>query len=144
MASRNLSDSHELIQKQFPIAKAAFEKSNKGVEVFLTCSYRSPAEQTALYNQPHDGKDNDGDKRIDEADEKVTNAKAFQSPHNYLPSFAIDVAFKVNGVIDWSAKWFTTFSKYMKTAQIDWGGDWSSFKDTPHYEIKGWKSQIHK
>ena len=139
MSSRLLTDSHPIFQKQFPIAKAAFEKANPTVEVFLTCTYRSPAEQTALYNQPFDKKDNDGDGRIDEADEKVTQAKALQSPHNYLPSFAIDVAFKVNGKLDWNSKWFIAFSKYMSNPSIEWGGVWK-FKDTPHYEVKNWKN----
>ncbi|MBC7424972.1 MAG: M15 family metallopeptidase [Bacteroidia bacterium] len=138
MSSRKLTDAHIILQQQFPIAKEKFEKDNKGVEVFITCSYRSPQEQTALYNQPFDKKDNDGDGRIDEADEKVTQAKALQSPHNYLPSFAIDVAFNVNGKLDWSSKYFLLFSKYMITDKIEWGGTWK-FKDTPHYEIKGWK-----
>ena len=140
MSSRLLTDAHPLLQQQFPLAKAAFEKDHTGVEVFLTCTYRSPDEQTALYNQPHDGKDNDGDKRIDEADEKVTNAKALQSPHNFKPSFAIDVAFKVNGKVDWSNAYYIAFAKYMKTANIEWGGDWHSFKDTPHYEVKNWRN----
>lgn len=142
MASRLITDAHITLQHQYLTAKALFEKANKGVEVFITCSYRSPVEQTALYNQPHDRKDNDGDGRIDEADEKVTNAKALQSPHNFNPSFAIDVAFKLNGKLDWSSKWFETFSKYMKSTLIEWGGDWKSFRDTPHYEIKGWQKLI--
>lgn len=140
--SRNLNDAHQLLQKQFLVAKAAFEQNNKGVQVILTCTYRSLAEQTALYNQPFDKKDNDGDGRIDEPDEKVTQAKALQSPHNYFPSFAIDVTFLINGKTSWDEKYFIAFSKYMKTENIEWGGDWKSFKDLPHYEIKNWKTKI--
>jgi peptidoglycan L-alanyl-D-glutamate endopeptidase CwlK len=140
MASRNISDAHPILQTQFSIAKPAFERDHTGVEVFLTCSYRSPQEQTALYNQPFDHKDNDGDGKVDEGDEKVTQAKAGQSPHNYLPSFAIDVAFKVNSKLDWSSKWFSSFSKYMSTTTIEWGGVWK-FKDTPHYEVKNWNKK---
>jgi peptidoglycan LD-endopeptidase CwlK len=138
MSSRNIADAHPILQTQFLIAKAAFEKANPSIEVFLTCTYRPGEEQTALFNQPFDHKDNDGDGKIDETDEKVTNAKAGQSPHNFYPSLAIDVAFKVNGKVDWSSKWFVEFAKYMKTDKIDWGGDWR-FKDTPHYEVKGWR-----
>ena len=75
MSSRNIADAHPILQTQFLIAKAAFEKTNPTVIVFLTDTYRSNAEHTALFNQPFDKKDNDGDGKIDEADEKVTNAK---------------------------------------------------------------------
>ncbi|MFT3908309.1 MAG: M15 family metallopeptidase [Ferruginibacter sp.] len=139
MPSRLITDAHETLQAQYIKAKEQFEKDNPTVEVFITCSYRSPYEQDCLYNQPHDHKDNDGDGKIDEPDERVTNAKGGQSPHNYKPSLAIDVAFKINGKVDWSSKWFILFSKYMKTDEIDWGGNWKSIKDTPHYEIKNWK-----
>lgn len=140
MPSRNIADAHLILQKQYIKAKEQFEKANPTVEVILTCTHRSNEEQTALYNQPTDKKDNDGDGKIDESDEKVTNAKAGQSPHNYKPSLAIDVAFKVNGKIDWSSKWFTAFSKYMISEDIVWGGNWKSIKDLPHYEIKNWKT----
>jgi hypothetical protein len=52
MSSRNIADAHPILQTQFTVAKATFEKANPTVEVFLTCTYRSNAEQTALFNQP--------------------------------------------------------------------------------------------
>jgi peptidoglycan L-alanyl-D-glutamate endopeptidase CwlK len=142
MASRRLEDAHSLLQTQFTQAKKDFESKNAGIQVILTCSYRSPAEQNALYNQPWDKKDNNGNGRIDEAAEKVTQAKGLQSPHNYMPSFAIDVSFVVNGKTDWSEKWFRMFAPYMKHAQIEWGGTWK-FLDLPHYEVKGWKKMVN-
>jgi peptidoglycan LD-endopeptidase CwlK len=140
MPSRKLTDAHAILQLQYPIAKKLFEQNNKGVEVFITNSYRSNAEQTALFNQPHDGIDNDKDGRVDESDERVTNAKAGQSPHNHFPSFAIDVSFLVNGKLDWSEKYFISFAKYMATDKIEWGGTWKSIKDLPHFEVKGFKN----
>ena len=142
MSSRNITDAHSILQKQFLIAQTNFQKANPAVEVFLTSTYRSPQEQTSLFNQPFDKIDNNVNGKIDEPSEKVTNAKAGQSPHNYLPSLAIDVAFNVNGKLDWSAKWFTAFSKYMKTSNISWGGDFKSIPDSPHYELTNFKSYI--
>jgi peptidoglycan L-alanyl-D-glutamate endopeptidase CwlK len=129
MSSRNLADAHIILQNRFTYAKQEFEKANKGVEVKLSCTYRSNAEQNALYAL---GRTIKG--------AKVTNAKAGQSPHNYQPSFAIDVFFTVNGVVDWSPKWFTAFSKFMKTTGISWGGDFKSIPDSPHYELSNWKT----
>jgi len=143
MASKKIEDAHEVLQKQFTQAKAAFEKEHPTIKVILTTSYRSTEKQTSLYNQPFDKKDDDGDKKIDEADEKVTQAKAGQSPHNYLPSYAIDVAFLVDGKLDWNTKWLKPFSTKMIHPQIEWGGIWK-FTDHPHFEIKGWKEAVKK
>lgn len=115
---------------------------NPGVEVFLTATYRSKEEQNALYNQPWDKKDNDGDGKVDEKDEKVTQAKGLQSPHNFLPSLAIDVAFKVKGVVSWDTKWYKKFSVFMINPAITWGGTFKSMVDYPHFELKGWKQLV--
>jgi len=106
-----------------------------GIEVKITCGMRTFEQQDALYNQTCDGKDNDGDGKIDEADEKVTNAKAGQSFHNY--GLAIDVVPIINGKAIWDIK----NPVWQKIAQIgrevgfQWGGDWTGFKDYPHFEF---------
>jgi hypothetical protein len=92
---------------------------------------------------PWDKKDNDGDGKVHEANEKVTHGKGGQSPHNYNPSFAIVVAFINNGKTDWSEKWFKAFAPYMSNPKIEWGGIWK-FVDYPHFELRGWKSLIKK
>lgn len=140
MASRDLNLAHEVLRTQFTTAKIAFEKNNPTVKVVVTCTYRPAEEQNKLYNQPWDKKDNDGDGKVDESDEKVTQAKGGQSPHNYNPSYAIDVAFINNGKTDWSEKWFKAFAPYMANPKIEWGGLWRSMPDMPHYELKGWRN----
>jgi peptidoglycan L-alanyl-D-glutamate endopeptidase CwlK len=132
MASRELKDAHPILQEQFIKAKAAFEKEHPNAKVILTATYRSPEEQNQLYAQ---GRTKPGP--------KVTNAKGGQSPHNYLLSFAIDVAFLVEGKVNWHENWFKLFSKYMANPKIEWGGTWK-FIDYPHYEVKGWKAMLSK
>ncbi len=63
-----------------------------------------------------------------------------KSNHNYLPSKAVDVA---PYPIDWNdIDRFIELSKVIKKAaetvglDIVWGGDWKSFVDYPHWEIK--------
>lgn len=60
----------------------------------------------------------------------------------HLTGHAVDIVPLVNGEIpwqDWSA--FGSVSKAMKQAayqlgvSINWGGDWVSFRDGPHYEL---------
>lgn len=96
---------------------------------FITCTYRSNEEQNMLYNKVP----------------KVTNAKAGQSPHNYNPSFAFDIAFiTVDNKISWSSKYFKMFADCIKSDVVSWGGSWINFKDAPHFELKNWKTYIPK
>ena len=145
MASRSKSDLNEILVAAYDKAATEYQSLYPSEpQPFITCTYRSNEEQTALYNQPKDGKDNNGNGIIDDASEKVTQAQAGQSPHNYKPSFAFDIAFiNVKQKLDWSSNNFKNFSDIIKKIQplIEWGGDWK-FKDAPHFELKNWKQLI--
>jgi peptidoglycan L-alanyl-D-glutamate endopeptidase CwlK len=79
---------------------------------------------------------------------KVTNAKGGQSVHNY--GFAVDIVLIIDGKTaswdvkkDWDgdrvADWdecVKVFAKY----GWSWGGNWSSFKDMPHYDKIGFNN----
>ncbi len=104
---------------------------------------RTFAEQDAIYNHPYDGKDNDGDGKIDEADEHVSNAKAGQSYHNY--GLAIDVAILDNGKINWNYD-YKKLLPYAQKYGLEWGGLWK-FKDMPHYQLtfgQDWRDLLAK
>ncbi len=103
----------------------------------VTSTLRNFAEQTKLYNQ---GRTTPG--------QKVTNAKAGQSNHNYGLSFdfALIVDSNEDLVYDqtsWDTKkdydgdllsdWMEVVL-YFKKHGYSWGGDWRSFKDMPHIE----------
>lgn len=106
-------------------------------KVRITQGLRTFEEQNALYNK---GRTASG--------KKVTNAKAGQSIHNY--GFAVDICLIINNKIaswntvkDWDndtvADWYECvkiFSKY----DWDWGGNWKSFKDLPHFEKNGFNN----
>lgn len=64
-----------------------------------------------------------------------------KSKHNYYPSLAVDIA---PYPIDWDDLGrFKALAEVVKKAAdtvgvaIQWGGDWKTFKDWPHWEIKG-------
>lgn len=135
MASRNLSDAHPILQAQYKLAKEAFEARNETHQVIITATYRSPEEQDQLYAQ---GRTKPG--------QRVTNARAGQSPHNYMKSLAIDVAFVKRGTksLDWSNALFDRFQEFMKNPKITWGGHFKSLKDRPHFELTGWKALAGK
>ncbi|GAB3256155.1 hypothetical protein GCM10027347_17790 [Larkinella harenae] len=131
MASRKIDDLDPVLAYAFGKAEAEWKlKFPESPQPFLTCTYRSPAEQDTLFAQVP----------------KVTNARAGQSPHNYELSMAFDVAFKKpNGVVDWSNELFTLFSKLvLKTPGITWGGSFRTLKDLPHFERTNWQKLVTK
>lgn len=120
-----------------PILKERVEKlialaNAEGFDLVVTQGLRTFAEQDRLFNQWRDGKDNDGDKRVDESDEKVTRAAGGQSNHNY--GLAVDLAFRVNGKISWETALYTKIGAWAKQVNLAWGGNWKH-KDLPHVEL---------
>lgn len=110
--------------RQFMVAAKTFPYTVK-----ILSGGRTYAEQTAIYAQ---GRSRPG--------KVVTNAPAGSSNHNF------GIAFDV-GIFS-GAKYFTGATKIENDAymnlrkltkpaalELDWGGDWKSSKDYPHYEM---------
>ncbi|MGM9509526.1 M15 family metallopeptidase [Larkinella sp. GY13] len=147
MASRSLFDLNPLLAYAFGKAEAEWLLLYPAApKPFLVATHRSNQEQQALYDQPRDKKDNDGDGQVDEKDEFVSNARAGQSPHNYLPSYAFDIAFRNSkGATDYNLKWFVDFARLvLKTPGITWGGNFKSIIDRPHFELTDWEKLVRK
>ena len=145
IVSRKLEHLHPDLQKVWLEAEKRWESSG-GANVFITCTFRNDEAQTELYNQ---GRTKKG--------VIVTWAKAGQSPHNFNPSFALDIAFlKPDGKsLDWSRSNFINFAKvFMQVADemrilVTWGADWNNDRkqdltktDLPHFELRNWKSKL--
>ncbi len=96
-----------------------------GVAVLITQGLRTVQEQDDLYAQ---GRSNPG--------KIVTNAKGGQSWHNFGLAFDIVVLDSVG-----KAEWDTAHPGWKEAAKIgkslglEWGGDWKSFKDLPHFQL---------
>lgn len=70
-----------------------------------------------------------------------------KSRHNTFPSMAVDAAPYVGGAISWSWPHYYPLADHIKATwarlkaegkvhgELEWGGDWSSFKDGPHWQI---------
>lgn len=62
----------------------------------------------------------------------------------HLTGHAVDLVVLVNGVVSWHWPLYHKLAVAMKQAakdvgvKIEWGGDWRSFKDGPHYQLP-WK-----
>jgi len=100
-----------------------------GIKLRVIQGFRTYAEQNALYAQ---GRTTKG--------KKVTNAKGGQSNHNF--GLAIDVAEIKNGNIDWNEqeKVLPKIAPIGKKWGFEWGGDWKSIVDKPHFEMMFGKS----
>lgn len=86
--------------------------------------FRTPEEQRKLFLQRP----------------KVTNADAWQSIHNYGLAFDIVLLYDKdrNGTFETASWELDTYWKqvvdYFKSKGWEWGGDWKTFKDAPHFQ----------
>jgi peptidoglycan L-alanyl-D-glutamate endopeptidase CwlK len=77
---------------------------------------------------------------------KVTNAKGGQSVHNY--GFAVDIVLIIDGKVaswdthkDWDGDKVSDWDECVKIFAKygwSWGGNWTSFKDMPHFDKIGY------
>ncbi len=131
MTSRSLVDLHPTLVKVWLQAEKRWgELYPNMAKPILTCTYRSKEEQNRLYAQ---GRTTKG--------KIVTRARGGESPHNYKPSFAFDIAFAVGNELDWRPILFSLFNGIVKEVsnEVVWGGDFKSFKDRPHFELKSYR-----
>ncbi len=116
----------------------------KGVRLRFSWVHRTWREQNELYLKKP----------------KVTNARGGQSLHNYGLAFDIVLLYDKdgNGTFE-TASWDTVIDRdndgmadwmevaeYFKSQGYEWGGDWKSFKDYPHFQIPGysWRELKYK
>lgn len=126
--SRKLSDLHPKMQ---PLVMDFLQAcSGEGIDLLITCTYRSPSEQAELFAQ---GRTAPG--RI------VTNARPGQSMHNVsvagIPaSLAVDVVPLRMGkpVWDGSDPVWAVVAKLGKESGLAWGGDWTTFRELAHFQ----------
>jgi len=135
MASRSLSDLNEILSAAYQKACVEYGKQYPAApQPFITCTFRSNDEQDTLYQQ---GRALKG--------KVVTNARASESPHNYNPSAAFDIAFITLGKkLDWGKQNFKNFAEIIIRIQplVEWGGVWKSMPDAPHFQLKDWRKYV--
>ena len=134
MPSRDLKDLHPTLVKAWVEAHALWLETYPELpKPFITCTYRSSEEQNELYAQ---GRTRTG--------KIVTRARGGESPHNFNPSYAFDIAFVNDGVLDWRPFLFSQFVALVERVsnEVLWGGRFISIPDRPHFELKGWKQLV--
>lgn len=140
MPSRLITDLCEALQ---PLANQFISVCNSdplfaraGVEAFITCTYRSSAEQDQLFA-----------KGRTMAGPTVTNARGGESPHNCMEgqkpaSRAFDIALRYRGsgnlLWDASSPFWRRATAIGEAIGLDSGSSWG---DWPHFQLRHWKKK---
>ena len=116
------------LDQLYPIVKAkalqlAALCNKAGIPITITQTYRSSRYQQALYDI---GRTRQGN--------KVTNCKPGTSPHEYRIAF--DVCMNIKGYT-WDAAMLKKVGEYGKTLGLQWGGEFKTLKDYPHFQYLG-------
>lgn len=122
---RNIATLHPQTQK---VARAFMSAAKSiaarvGCDVKIISGTRSYAEQDALYAQ---GRTTPG--------LKVSNAKGGQSNHNFGLSFDIAI-FRGKEYCD-DHPLYRELGQLGKSLGLEWGGDWRSIQDEPHFQLR--------
>jgi len=120
-AENKLQNVHEMVQeKSYELIRQAYKES---IFVVITEGFRLIEQQHKLYSQ---GRTTPGI--------IVTNAKGGYSYHNY--GLAFDIALlDNNGEVDWTiGRRWNKAGEVGKRIGLEWGGDWKSLKDYPHFQ----------
>jgi len=128
MSSRKLTDLHPQMQPM--VTRFLANARAAGIDLLVTCTYRSNEEQAALYAI---GRTKPG--RI------VTNAKPGRSTHNNTlngkpAALAVDVVPLRDGKPVWSASdpvW-KRVGEIGEKVGLEWAGRWTTFREYPHFQ----------
>lgn len=83
----------------------------------------------------------DGLRSLERQRELVKSGASKTMNSRHLTGHAVDLAPYVKGSISWDWKYFYPIADAMKAAAkelnipVEWGGDWTSFKDGPHWQL---------
>ena len=137
---RNVSQLHPELQKK--VVKLQKECLKAGIKIKIGECFRTVAEQNALYAK---GRTAPGS--------IVTNAKgnSYSSMHQWGVAFDffLDMDVDKDGktsddAFNNATKLFNKVGAIGKKLGLEWGGDWKSIKDLPHFQLPDWGSTTSK
>jgi len=101
------------------VVTRAAEMAPDGVEFVVTEGLRTSLRQAELF--------------------KVGATRTMKSRH--LDGHAVDLAALIAGEVRWDWPLYSRLAEVMKAAahelgvELEWGGDWTTFKDGPHFQL---------
>jgi peptidoglycan L-alanyl-D-glutamate endopeptidase CwlK len=122
--SRSEKNIATLLPELHPYARSLVERAALiGITIRIISGTRTYEEQNALYAK---GRTAPGP--------KVTNARGGYSNHNFGIAFDIGV-FEGSAYLGESPKYKAVGAIGLELG-LDWGGNWKSFRDEPHYQLR--------
>lgn len=106
------------------VRRAALDTRDPVVGFVITCGVRTLAEQKLL---------------VAKGASKTMRSRHIPGKNGF--SHAVDFAVTLNGKVRWDWPLYAALAKIVKAAAekekvtIEWGGDWKSFKDGPHFQL---------
>lgn len=97
----------------------------EGIRLRITSTFRTRDEQAQLYAQ---GRTTPGS--------IVTNAPPGTSRHESGRAFDV-VPLNVEGQPEWGSPQWERVGAMGRSLGLEWGGDWKTFKDRPHFQLPG-------
>ncbi len=107
------------------IRRAAAQWDHTDKTFFITCSVRTLEQQKKL---------------LAAGATKTMRSRHLPGATNHL-SHAVDLAIKIDGELKWDWPLYADLATHIKAAaatekvKIEWGGDWKTFRDGPHYQL---------
>lgn len=137
---RDITQLHPRLQEIIPQLQAKCKE--QGITIAIGECLRTAAEQDALYAQ---GRTTSGS--------IVTNAKGstYSSMHQWGVAFDFYLNMDIDGdgktsddAFNNSTNMFDKVGAIGKKIGLEWGGDWASIKDRPHFQLPDWGSTATK
>lgn len=97
--------------------------------------------EEAIKESPLDFGITEGLRTFERQKELFEAGKSQTMNSRHLRGLAVDIAVFIDGKINWDFPNYTLVAEHIKEVAkeldipIQWGGDWTSFKDGPHFEL---------
>jgi peptidoglycan L-alanyl-D-glutamate endopeptidase CwlK len=72
---------------------------------------------------------------------KVSKCDGYNTKSEHQKGTAFDIFLLINGTASWDKEKLTKVARHIqevakdKNIKLTWGGDWTSFKDLPHFQL---------
>lgn len=120
-SEKNIATLHPEVR---PYARALIRKAaTQGITIKVISGTRTYEQQNELYEQ---GRSKPGN--------IVTKARGGQSNHNF--GIAFDIGLFTNGKYVEESPLYKVVGALGKEIGLDWGGDWVSIQDEPHFQLR--------
>lgn len=97
--------------------------------------------EEAIKESPLDFGITEGLRTLERQKELFSSGKSQTMNSRHLRGLAVDIAIFVEGKVNWDFPNYQLVADHIKevakelNVPIQWGGDWISFKDGPHFEL---------